>query len=188
MICDMNNIHFEKATLAHKDIIFEWLDKAHVKEFWDNSQKHRDDILNFIQGRNASSNYYDGIFTYWIALIEREPYSLLMTSEVLPEEDLPKKWIPYLSKTGRTYTIDFMIGEEKFLGKELASPTLKAFTQFIKNKVDSSVDIFIIDPAETNPRAKHVYTKAGFETVAEFVRDCGFFKDIKHFLMIKKFP
>jgi len=39
----MNDIHFEKAILSHKDIIFEWLDKPHVREFWDNSQAHRDD-------------------------------------------------------------------------------------------------------------------------------------------------
>lgn len=43
----------------------------------------------------------------------------------------------------------------------------------------------MIDPADTNPRARHVYEQAGFETVAEFVRDDGFFKDMKHFLMVK---
>jgi len=180
------NIQFEKATLAHKDTIFEWLDKPHVKEFWDNSPEHREDILNFMEGREERSSYFDGIFTYWVGSINGEPYSLLMTSEVIPAPDLPKEWIPFLSKTGKTLSIDFMIGNEKFFGKGLASPTLRAFTQFIKLNVDPAVDMFIIDPAETNPRAEHVYEKAGFKTVAEFLRDDGYFKGIKHFLMIKK--
>lgn len=180
------NIHFEKAMPAHKDTIFEWLDKPHVKEFWDNSQRHREDILSFIEGHKEPSHYYEGIFTYWIAAIAGELYALLMTSEILPEEDLPQEWAPYLSQTGKTYSIDFMIGEEIYLGKGLAPPTLKVFTEFIRDKVDPSVDTFIIDPAEINPRAKHVYAKAGFETVAEFRRDEGYFKGIKHFLMVKK--
>lgn len=30
------NIHFEKANLTHKEIIFNWLDEPHIKEFWNN--------------------------------------------------------------------------------------------------------------------------------------------------------
>jgi RimJ/RimL family protein N-acetyltransferase len=182
----MSDIHFEKTTLAHKDIIFEWLDKPHVREFWDNSPEHRIDIETFMKGRQEATPYYNGIFTYWIGSIEDELYCLFMTSTVTSEDDLPEVWKNHLSKTGKTFSIDFMIGEEKFLGKGFAAPTLRAFTYFIKDKVDSSMDTFIIDPAETNPRAKHVYAKAGFETVAEFVRDDGFFKDMRHFLMVKK--
>lgn len=180
------NIHFEKATLAHKNIIFEWLDKQHVREFWDNSPEHREDIELFLRGRKETSNYFDGIFTYWIGLIESDPYCLLMTSEILPSPDLPKEWESYLSKAGKTFGIDFMIGNEAYFGRGLASPTLKAFTQFIKKDVDHSVDTFMIDLAETNSRAKHVYVQAGFEIVTEFVREDGVFKDIKHFLMIKR--
>ena len=53
----MPDLLFEKATLSHKDIIFEWLEKSHVKEFWDNSQATRDDVLSFLNGQN-----YEGIF------------------------------------------------------------------------------------------------------------------------------
>ncbi|MBY0501614.1 MAG: GNAT family N-acetyltransferase [Alphaproteobacteria bacterium] len=180
------NIYFEKATLSHKDLIFEWLEKSHIKEFWDNSSEHREDIKNFLESRKNFSKSFGSIFTYWIGSIEDEPYCLLMTSEVTPAPELPKEWNPYLSKTGKTFSIGFMIGEENFLGKGLASPTLRAFTRFIRYYVDPSVDTYIIDPADTNPRAKHVYEKAGFETVTEFMRESDFFKDIKHFLMIKR--
>lgn len=180
------NIHFEKATLAHQDIIFEWLEEPHVCEFWDNSPEHRMDIEIFMKGRQKATPYYNGIFDYWIGSIENDPYCLLMTSTVSSEDDLPEQWIPYLSKAGKTFSIDFMIGNKDYFGKDLAAPTLKAFMGFIQKNVDPTVDLFMIDPAETNPRAKHVYEKAGFETVAEFVRDDGFFKNIKHFLMVKR--
>lgn len=180
------NIHFEKATLAHRDIIFEWLEEPYVREFWDNSPEHHMDIEIFMKGRQEATPYYNGIFDYWIGSIEDEPYCLLMTSTVNPEDDLPEELDPYFLKTGKTFSIDFMIGNKDYLGKGLAAPTLKAFMRFIQKNVDATVILFMIDPAETNPRAKHVYEKAGFETVVEFVRDNGFFKNIKHFLMVKR--
>ena len=63
----MNKIIFEKATTAHKEIIFSWLAEPHVHEFWDNTQGHKDDILNFMGGRKEPSNYCDGKYVYWIA-------------------------------------------------------------------------------------------------------------------------
>jgi hypothetical protein len=45
------NIHFEKVTGAHLDPIFKWLSEPHIMEFWDNTQEHKDDIVNFAEGR-----------------------------------------------------------------------------------------------------------------------------------------
>ena len=59
----MPNFHFEKATLAHKDLIFEWLNTPHMQEFWDSSEKHRQDILAFMKGRKEQSDYFDRIFS-----------------------------------------------------------------------------------------------------------------------------
>jgi RimJ/RimL family protein N-acetyltransferase len=155
--------------------------------FWDNSQSHRDDILIFMNGRKEPSLYFDGIFDYWIGLMDNEPYCLIMTSEILfTQTNLPDLWRSNLSKKGKTFSIDFMIGNQKYFGKGLAAPTLEAFTGFIKNKFYPPVDTFYIDPEESNPRAKHVYEKAGFCYVADFHRDCNGGKDVRHFLMIKK--
>ena len=85
------DIHFKQATLLEKDIIFGWLNKPHVQEFWDNSPAHREDILNFMNSRKEPSTYADGIFTYWVGSLENEPYCLLMTSEATAEDDLPEE-------------------------------------------------------------------------------------------------
>lgn len=180
-------ITFEKASPAHRESIFEWLESPHVKEFWDNSPNHRDDILIFMNGRKEPSPYFDGIFDYWIGLVNNDPYCLVMTSEILPTQtDLSNLWRSNLSKNGKTFSIDFMIGNQKYFGKGLAAPTLEAFTGFIQAKIDPSIDTFFIDPEESNERAKHVYEKAGFHCIADFHRDCNGEKDVRHFLMVKK--
>jgi len=61
------NIHFEKANLSHIDIIFSWLAEPFVQEFWDNTEGHKDDILNFVHSRKEPSpfvSYEQGIL--WI--------------------------------------------------------------------------------------------------------------------------
>ena len=45
---EVMNIHFEKANASHIDTIFGWLAQPPIQEFWDNTQGHKDDILNFI--------------------------------------------------------------------------------------------------------------------------------------------
>lgn len=84
------NIRFEKVTLKHQKIIFEWLEEPHVQEFWNNSQAHKDDILNFIGGRKKPSSYANGHYAYWVGLIDEEPYSLIMTIQEHPGEERPQ--------------------------------------------------------------------------------------------------
>ncbi len=179
-------MQFKKASIEQKDTVLSWLKEPHIQEFWDNRPEHARDILIFMNGRKEPSPYSDGIFDYWVGFVHDEPYCLLMTSEIKPtESNLTTLWKTHLSKLGRTFTIDFMIGNRKYLGCGLGGPTLEAFTKFIQEEVDRSIDTFFIDPADSNPRAKHVYEKAGFKVVATFHRDFGKEKNAKHHLMIR---
>jgi len=181
------NISFVKATREHKDIILSWLDAPHIKAFWDNSQEHRDDIINFIEGRTTPSPYFNGTFDYWIGLIDKTPYCFILTSEYADSPELSDIHSAQLSKTGKTFSIDFCIGHPDYLGKGLAAPTLQEFMRFFKRNVDSAVDRFFIDPDKNNPRAIHVYEKAGFRRVGEFIMEAGYFKGHKSILMIKDY-
>ncbi len=180
------NILFEKANPQHKEIIFEWLNKPHVMEYWDNSDAHRNDICIFLEGRKIHSKYFDGAFSYWIGLINEEPYCLIMTSEIIKDKALPKLWNDNLSKTGKTISIDFCIGHEKFLGSGHAAPTLEAFTKFYNSQISPTADTFFIDPDENNFKAKHVYEKSGFKFIDNFVMQNGYFEGHESCLMVKK--
>ncbi|HJD63626.1 MAG TPA: acetyltransferase [Rickettsia endosymbiont of Sericostoma sp.] len=181
----MNLITFSKALPEHKEMIFSWLDEPHMQEFWDNSQEHREDIITFVDGLRRSSSYFDGVFTYWIGYYDNTPFCLIMTAEECIDQENSELKNANISKTGKTFSIDFGIGNKDLLGKGLASDALTAFCEFFKSAVEPLVDKFLIDPDENNPRAKHVYKKAGFKEVGSFEMQGGFFDGHKSYLMIR---
>jgi len=160
-------ICFEKANKDIVDIIFSWLKEPHMIEFWDNSQEHKDDILNFIHGRKQ--DYFAGTTRYWVAYIENEPYAFILSDVIeIDQEDLSEVHKAVMSTIGTNIAIDFGIGNSKYLGKGLAAKTLEEFMIFYKKSVDPMADTFLIDPDANNPRAFHVYEKAGFKGVGEY--------------------
>lgn len=181
------NISFNKATLKHKEIIFSWLNEPHIQEFWDNTQAHKDDIVNFMQGRVTASSYANGEYVYWIGSIDNIPYCMIMTIEEKPEQARPKIKNDHLSKTGSTYSLDFMIGNKNYVGKGLGAKTLTEFLVFFKNSIDPNADTFFIDPDITNPKAKHVYENAGFKFIGDFIMEGdGCFAGQKTYFLVKK--
>lgn len=183
----VSKISFEKLSVTNHHHLLDWLKEPHVIEFWDNSNEHRQDLVLFMNGRREPSPYAEGIFTYWIGKIGSDPYCMLMTSEMIVVPELPEYYRPYVAITGKTCSLDFMIGNRKYLGQGLAAPTLNAFMQFMKG-VDADITRFLIDPEESNPRAKHVYEKAGFIVVDEFVSTKGSGAGARHYLMLKDVP
>lgn len=178
-------IHFEKVTGAHLDTIFSWLLQTHIREFWDNSQEHKDDILNFILGKPQT--YFAGTTKYWIGLIDDEPYAFVL-SDILKkdQEDLSEAHLANMSETGHTISLDFGIGNKEYLGRGLAAPTLSAFMHFYKRDIDPKADTFFIDPDENNPRAIRVYNKAGFIQAGQYQAKQGAFIGHNSDLMVKK--
>ncbi len=172
MIETNKTITFQKAIADNKPMIQEWWSKPHVIKFWDNSR----DMWNNIE-QYLDSGIVD-LFDYWIAYINNIPFALVMTSEIKPfQQDIYGK---HACKSGLTFSLDFMIGCEKHLGRGLAPLTLGKFIDFCSPEVKR----FIIDPAHHNHRAIHAYYAAGFRKVDTFTPTGGFFSGIKHDLMI----
>ncbi|MCP4923688.1 MAG: GNAT family N-acetyltransferase [bacterium] len=171
-------------------LINRWLGQSYVQEFWDNSSEHYQDIQIFAQGRKVPSPYFEGCFSYWLGILEGQPFSLIMTSKLcLDDGSLPQIYHPFLCSKWKTYGLDFMIGETACLGKGFAAPTLKVFTDYFSGNIDPKVRSFIIDPTQANKKACEAYKKAGFQCVGEFTQDGGVFDQKEHFLMVKKvFP
>ena len=175
-------IQFEKANKKHIDTILSWLAEPHIQQFWDNSEEHKDDILNFIHGK--PQNYFSGTTKYWIGSIIDEPYAFILSDTINKHQknflsDIHRKNI---SNTGNTLSLDFGIGNKKYLGKGLGAPTLLAFMNFYKNEIDTQTDTFFISPDTNNPKAIHVYSKAGFEKAGQFSPTTNYNNE----LMIKK--
>lgn len=179
------NIRFEKADFPHQSLILDWLEEPHMKEFWDNSQEHRDDILNFIHKRKQY--YFLGTTKYWIGFVDDQPFCFILTDQILPDEEgLSELYKTQLSKIGHTISLDFGIGNKAFVGKGLAAPTLIAFMVFYQANMDPKADTFYIGTDEHNPRAHHVFEKAGFLKVGEYKLDTGAFTGHTHYLMVRR--
>lgn len=163
------NIHFQQLSRPYVDLIFSWLEQDFVAEFWDNSQAHKDDIVNFVSGRRTPSNYIGGKYVYWLAFAEETPFAMLMTLQETHQDDIGNEKVEQLSRTGHTYGIDYMIGNPDFFGKGYGGKTLAAFIDYFRETVDPKADTFLIDPEINNIRAKHVYMKAGFKHICDFV-------------------
>ncbi len=182
-----NKITFEKVTYAHKALIWLWLAEPHVQQFWDNTPGHKEDILNFMDGRALPSNYCEGKYMYWIGYRDSNPYAMLMTIEETINDDIGELKLSYLSKTGNTYGIDYMIGNTAYFGKGYGASTLVEFINFFRKEFDKNADTFFIDPASDNSRARRVYEKAGFRHVADFIMGGGCSGSGKpHHLLVKK--
>ncbi len=180
----MGEITFKVASLEDEQTIFSWLAKPHMIEFWDNSQEHKDDILNFIHGRKQ--HYFAGTTKYFIGLSNNVPFAFILGDIINVDENLPAIQKHAMSAHGHTVSVDFGIGNEDYLGKGLAAPTLEKFILYYQNQVDPKANTFFIDPAENNPRAKHIYEKAGFKHVGEYNPTKGAFVGCKNLLMVKK--
>jgi RimJ/RimL family protein N-acetyltransferase len=182
-------IGFEKVTTEHLDTIWGWLAEPWVRAFWDNTEGHKDDIVNFVQGRKTPSTCAKGKYVYWIAKAEDEPFAMLMTVQETHKHNIGVVKQDRLSKTGHTYSLDYMIGNQDYFGKGYGASTLAEFVDYFRAYIDPKADTFLIDPSQDNPRAKHVYMKAGFEHVADFVMegDCSGAGKLHH-LLIKRFP
>ena len=179
---------FEQVNTAHLDIIFSWLAEPHVMEFWDNTQAHKDDIVNFAEGRKAQSSYANGEYVYWIASLDNEPFAMLMTIQETHASPINAEKISHLSKTGNTYGLDYMIGNNSFVGKGYGAKTLSEFLVYFRRFYDSKADVFLIDPDDDNTKAKHVYMNAGFKHVGDFTMEGTVSGAGKvHHLLIKKF-
>jgi len=173
---------FERVTDFHLDIVYDWLEEPHVKEFWDNSPAHRDDIKHYAEGNTQPRTYFDGIFSDWMGYIEERPLALIMTHEET-ESIAPDYMKPHLAKEGHTIGLDFMIGDSTRVGQGLAAPTINAFMDFYVVDEDPNTQVFLIDPYLTNPRAIHVYEKAGFSRQTTFIQEVGEFKGEQGVLM-----
>ena len=153
-------MYFEELRKDQEEMVKEWLAQDYVAEFWngvglENTLKS---ISRFVNGKET-------IFTLWIAYDEKTPFAYLMTSTIDPKKDQPHG--TYMKPGSSAISLDLLIGNQDYLGKGLSH---KMIQEFLLHKFGEMSDVFI-DPGTNNPKAIHVYEKAGFVKREEFIPD-----------------
>lgn len=135
--------YFAPALPSQRELIHGWLVQPHIKE-WIHGvglQNTLNGIKKFFQGNSNT--------TYWIGYHKEIPFAFLITS---PEGK-------------EATTLDLFICDLNYLGKGIAVPMIHTFL----TSHFSHVKRVLIDPEATNTRAVHVYQKAGFKIIGEFI-------------------
>ena len=168
---------FEPLTEQYKDLLLSWLSLPHVQQYYygDGLKNTLANIELFCQGNNDNGRY---CFYHWLVFADGVPFAFLMTSPVTGPYDTSHDYNCWYEDGKRIFTLDMLIGDVNFLGRCLAQPMIE---QFIEAEY-SDADFFLIDPECANERAIHVYRKAGFEPLAEFIPD---FNPKPHLMMRK---
>lgn len=147
---------FRHVDASYRYLIHEWLKEPHVAEWFygqglENTINHLDD---FLKGEAKAQ--------YWLGFDGTKPIAFFITSNVEKPHD---EWTHWSLTDGKTITLDMLIGDKDYLGKGLATQLIEEFlsTHF------ASVKEVLIDPEASNKKAVHVYQKAGFTIIAEFI-------------------
>ncbi len=142
-------ITFKKVTISDIAVLYDWLNKSHVKEFWDSNKNYT----------------YEQIYTKYDHRIKEDKVKLYIIQinsldigfiQTYFSNDLSSYKIQGIAKG-----IDLYIGDIDYLHKGYGKTILQ---EFIKKFVfsDDSVQNVIIDPELNNVIAIKAYKKAGF--------------------------
>jgi len=156
-------ISFKPLSVTDFENLLKWLQKTHVKKWWDADVNY---TLELIQEKYGS--YVDG---YKKIGSERKPIKAF----IIYFDDTPIGYIQYynaydfrqcgyqLNNLPKALAaIDFFIGDENYLGKGVGSKSLELF---LDSHVFTEFDYAFVDPALTNIFAIESYSKAGFKIV-----------------------
>jgi len=138
-----SEFHFSPADSSQIPLIHKWLQQDHIKEWIHGKglQSTLSGLEKFFHGESSA--------TYWIGYHKNTPFAFLITS---PEGS-------------DATTLDLFICDLNYLGKGHAVPMIREFLISHFPKVKK----VLIDPEASNERAIHVYQKAGFKIVREFI-------------------
>ena len=152
----MISFNFKPVTREYRSLVHSWLAQPYVAKWFYgqgliNTLTHLDD---FLEGDS------DG--QYWLGYDDDKPIAFLITSQVEKPSDELTKWC---SEKGDAITLDMLIGDAHYLGKGYSHVIIH---QFLRSQFPDVSEV-LIDPEATNTHAIHVYKKAGFVTLDEFI-------------------
>lgn len=141
---------FKHLDKSQHEFVLKWIYQPHINEWL-----HGEGLSNTIKDIEQFLNNGKSWAIHWIAYDNEIPFAYLITSEMEKSKEHPEGAI----------TLDLFICSLDYLGKGLS---VQMIHEFILSQF-SDTKIVLIDPEISNQRAVHVYKKAGFEIIGEFI-------------------
>lgn len=162
---------FKAVTKKDEALVLKWLHKPHVNEFF-----HGVGLQNTIDGLQRFVDNNCPSWQGWLGFHNNMPFAFLITS-VVNIDNAESYLLPYIEPNDKSITLDLLIGEESYLGKGLAKKMIETFLQHHFSHIDK----VFIDPEEANAKAIHVYEKAGFRKLQQFIAS---WHPVPHWLLL----
>ncbi len=158
---------FKPVSESQRELIHRWLRQDYIGKWIHGAglKNTLDSLEQFFQYRAAGKGLdrQTEIMQHWVGYDGDKPFVYLITSNVFKNER--SEYTQYSQTNGFIITLDIFFGEPDHLGKGLAVPVIK---EFLMSQFADVAEVFI-DPEASNHKAIHVYQKAGFHIVGEFI-------------------
>ena len=151
------SFNFKLVDAAHRSLVHSWLNQPHVAEWF-----YGQGLANTVNHLDVFINEGSSLFQYWLAFDQNHPFAFLITSSIDKSSDEISRWC---EEEGSAITLDLLIGDLDYLGKGLSTRVIQ---EFLLSQFPNVTEV-LIDPEATNTRAVHVYQKAGFKILGEFI-------------------
>lgn len=152
---------FRPADKMQRSLIHKWLSQNHIKEWLhgEGLKNTLEDLDKFLKGQS--------IFQHWIGYDQdrNKPFAYLLTSKISKDPSNKDDLAHWCQEEGNAITLDLFICDLEYLGKGLSVPMIQ---EFLISQSSHVTEVFI-DPEASNTRAIHVYEKAGFKIIGEFI-------------------
>ncbi|HSW93037.1 MAG TPA: GNAT family N-acetyltransferase [Gammaproteobacteria bacterium] len=162
-----HRFNFKPAMEPQRELIHRWLQQDYIREWI-----HGQGLQNTLSGLEKFFQFYtknkkidrqSEMTQHWIGYDNETPFVYLLTSNIFKNSS--NVYAKYSESDGLAITLDIFICDKNYLGKGLASRVIK---EFLTSHFSDISEVFI-DPEKSNVRATHVYQKAGFRIVGEFI-------------------
>jgi len=154
-------LSFRPLTLADLPLLYEWLKRAHVAEWWGDPRDLQSVLSTF--GADLDS----AAIRMFLACLDAEPIGYIQVYQVMGAD--PDWWKEETDPGARG--IDQFLANAEQLGLGLGSSMVRQFVAGLF--ADPAVTQVQTDPSPRNARAIRAYEKAGFRRVAEVITPDG---------------
>lgn len=148
----MATFDFYPLTIPYLKQMHAWLQKPHVRAFWDDGDRTEDEVrAHYFQPRSVEQ---------YLILYQKQPIGYIQAQHIEANHELAK--FRLIDK--QTYGIDLFIGEEEYIGKGMGIDLLKSFITYLLDR-HHQLEAVLFDPSQNNPRAIHLFVKLGAKPV-----------------------
>lgn len=159
-------ITFSRLEANHLPLFYEWLQKPHVKTWWDPDMNWTPELLQEKYSSYAEGYYFEnGIkkpLQAFMVDIDNKPAAYIQLYDI---RNYPGAEGILEDDTRDACTgLDIFIGDETFLGKGYGTIILKTI---LSQHVSPQFDACYVDPDKQNLQAIRAYEKAGFRVLRE---------------------